>query len=135
MYDSLWTLTEMIDPLFHPPRWQMLHWIFLTVLWCSLGTEQPLKKSGWATGKSLMKISRKLSLSSFHFQSVSHSVMSDSLHSMDCSPTRLLCPWNSPGKNTGVDSYFLLQRLLLFQVHWARFHSCLFHSLSTLPTT
>ena len=22
---------------------------------------------------------------------------------MDCSPTKLLCPWNSPGKNTGVD--------------------------------
>ena len=21
---------------------------------------------------------------------------------MDCSPTRLLCPWNSPAKNTGV---------------------------------
>ena len=64
----------------------MLCWIFLTILWCSLGTEQSLKKSVWATGKSLMKISRKLFLSSFHFQSVSHSVMSDSLHSMDCSP-------------------------------------------------
>ena len=23
--------------------------------------------------------------------------------------TRLLCPWNSPGKNTGVGSHFLLQ--------------------------
>ena len=23
--------------------------------------------------------------------------------------TRLLCPWNSPGKNTGVDNHFLLQ--------------------------
>ena len=29
---------------------------------------------------------------------------------MDCSPpTRLLCPWNSPGKNTGVGSHSLLQ--------------------------
>ena len=28
---------------------------------------------------------------------------------MDCSP-RLLCPWNSPGKNTGVDCHSLLQR-------------------------
>ena len=27
---------------------------------------------------------------------------------MDCSPTRLLCPWNSPGWNTGVDSCSLL---------------------------
>ena len=24
-------------------------------------------------------------------------------------PTRVLCPWNSPGKNTGVSSYSLLQ--------------------------
>ena len=27
---------------------------------------------------------------------------------MDC-PTRLLSPWNSPGKNTGVSCHFLLQ--------------------------
>ena len=26
---------------------------------------------------------------------------------MDCSPTRLLCPWNSPGQNTGAGSHFL----------------------------
>ena len=25
-------------------------------------------------------------------------------------PTRLLCPWDSPGKNTGVGCHFLLQR-------------------------
>ena len=28
---------------------------------------------------------------------------------MDCSPPRLLCPWNSPGKNAGVGCHFLLQ--------------------------
>ena len=28
---------------------------------------------------------------------------------MDCSPPRLLSPWNSPGKNTGVGCHFLLQ--------------------------
>ena len=29
---------------------------------------------------------------------------------MDCSlPGRLLCPWDSPGKNTGVGCHFLLQ--------------------------
>ena len=26
-------------------------------------------------------------------------------------PTRLLCPWDSPGKNTGVGCHFLLQRI------------------------
>ena len=28
---------------------------------------------------------------------------------VDCSPPGLLYPWNSPGKNTGVGSHFLLQ--------------------------
>ena len=26
-----------------------------------------------------------------------------------CNPTRLSCPWDSPGKNTGVGCHFLLQ--------------------------
>ena len=26
-------------------------------------------------------------------------------------PTRFLCPWDFPGKNTGVGCYFLLQRI------------------------
>ena len=30
-------------------------------------------------------------------------------------PTRLLCPWDSPGKNNGVDSHSLLQGILLTQ--------------------
>ena len=37
---------------------------------------------------------------------VSHSVISDSLQ-----PTRLLCPRNSPGENTGVGNHALLQRI------------------------
>ena len=28
---------------------------------------------------------------------------------VDCKPTRLLRPWDSPGKNTGVGCHFLLQ--------------------------
>ena len=34
-----------------------------------------------------------------------HSVVSSSLQSHGLWPTRLLCPWNSPGKNTGVGSH------------------------------
>ena len=30
----------------------------------------------------------------------------------DGRPTRLLCPWDSPGKNTGVHCHFLLQGIL-----------------------
>ena len=33
---------------------------------------------------------------------------------MDCSPAGL-CPWDSPGKNTGVSSHFLLQGIFLTQ--------------------
>ena len=28
-------------------------------------------------------------------------------------PTKLLCPWDSPGKNTGVGCHALLQRIFL----------------------
>ena len=41
--------------------------------------------------------------------SVRRSVMSDSLRPHGLLPTRLLCPWNSPDKNTGVGCHSLLQ--------------------------
>ena len=41
--------------------------------------------------------------------------MSDSLGTHGLQPTRLLCPWNSPGKNTGVGSHFLLPRIFVTQ--------------------
>ena len=34
---------------------------------------------------------------------------------MDLKPTRLLCPWNSPGKNTGVGCHALLQEIFPIQ--------------------
>ena len=37
------------------------------------------------------------------------SVMSDSVRPQRWQPTRLPCPWDSPGKNTGVGGHFLLQ--------------------------
>ena len=36
-------------------------------------------------------------------------VMSDSVRPHGLQPTRLLHPWDSPGKNTGVGCHFLLQ--------------------------
>ena len=41
--------------------------------------------------------------------SVSLSVVSESLGPHGLQPTRLFCPWNSPGKNTGAGCHFLLQ--------------------------
>ena len=40
-----------------------------------------------------------------------HSVVSDSLWFCELKPTRLLCPWDFSGKNTGVGCHFLLQDL------------------------
>ena len=40
---------------------------------------------------------------------VSRSVVSDSLRPHGLQPTRLLCPWNSSSKNTGVSCHSLLQ--------------------------
>ena len=50
--------------------------------------------------------------------------MSDSLQHHGLWPARLLCPWDSPGKNTGVGCHFLpqgifpTQRLNPHLLHW-----------------
>ena len=53
--------------------------------------------------------------SSFISPSVAQTVskMSDSFQPHRLQPARLLCPWNSPGKNTGVGCHFLLQGIFL----------------------
>ena len=55
-------------------------------------------------------------LSNFHDHDVitymctsTHSVVSKSWKAYGLWPARLLCPWNSPGRNTGVGSHSLLQ--------------------------
>jgi len=61
---------------------------------------------------------------------VSRSVISDSLLPHGLQPTRLLCPWNFPGKNIGVGCPFLLQGIFqtqgsnpgLFHCRWTLYH-------------
>ena len=43
---------------------------------------------------------------------LSHTQSYLTLWPMDCSPPGSFCPQNSPGKNTGVGSHFLLQGIL-----------------------
>ena len=43
------------------------------------------------------------------------SIMSNSMQPYGLQPTRLLCPWDSPGKNTGVSCKVLLQGIFLTQ--------------------
>ena len=40
---------------------------------------------------------------------------SDSLRPRELQPARLLCPWDSPGRNTGVSCHALLQGIFLTQ--------------------
>ena len=42
-------------------------------------------------------------------------VMSNSLQPHGLQPDRLLCPWNFPGRNTGLGCHFLLQGIFLTQ--------------------
>jgi len=56
------------------------------------------------------------------------SVMSDFLE-----PTRLLCPWNFPGKNTGVSCHVLLQRIFPTQGWNLHLLSLLNWQVSSLP--
>ena len=64
---------------------------------------------------------------------VSCSVVSDCLRPHGVQPVRLLCPQDSPGKNTGVDCYFFLQGIFLIQgsnpglLHYRQILYCLSH--------
>ena len=46
---------------------------------------------------------------------LTHLVVSDSLRSHGLQPTRFLCPWDLPGKNTKVGCHSLLQGIFLTQ--------------------
>ena len=50
------------------------------------------------------------------------SVVLDSLQPQGLKPTRLLCPWDSPGKGTGGGCHFLLQGI--FPIWGSNLHLC-----------
>ena len=52
------------------------------------------------------------------------SVISDSLQPHGLQPTRLLCLWDSPGKNTGVSCHFLVQGIFATQGLLPRLQLC-----------
>ena len=64
---------------------------------------------------------------------LSRSVLSDSLQPRGLQPARSPCPWNPPGKNTGVGCHFLLQGMFLTQgsnpglLHCRQILYCLSH--------
>ena len=66
--------------------------------------------------------------------------MSDSLGIPGLWPTLLLCPWDFPGKNTGVGCHFLLQGIFptqglnLWLLHWSFLREAL-HTVSLITET
>ena len=73
----------------------------------------------------------------FKCENISCSVVSNSLWPHRLSPTRLLCPRNSPGNNSWVDSHSLLQGIFLTQgsnpslLHWRQIFYWLSHQGSS----
>ena len=62
-----------------------------------------------------------------------HSVVPDSLRPRGLYPAGLLCPWGSPGKNTGVGCHFPFQRIFLTQGLNPRLLHCQAGSLPDEP--
>ena len=77
----------------------------------------------------------------FTWKSKSRWFVLSSLQSHGLHPARLLCPWNSPGKNTGVGCHFLLQEIFLIQgmnlglLHCRQIHYRLSHQGSPFRFT
>ena len=58
-----------------------------------------------------------------YYAMLSHSVVSSSSWLHGVYPTRLLCPWDFPGKNTGVGFHFLLPWIFLTgELNWGLLH-------------
>ena len=86
----------------------------------------------------------------FYVRKGSRSVVSNSLQPHGLQPTRLLRPWNFPGKNTGVGCHFLLHgifptwglnphllhcRQILFPLnYWEVLHAQICHSSTCIAT-
>ena len=62
----------------------------------------------------------------------SHSVVSDSQWPHGLQPTRLLCPWDFPGKSTGVGCHCLLQ-FIKHSTPNSRLHNCTWNILQNWP--
>ena len=78
-------------------------------------------------------VSSRGSLASFCYAVLSHSVPSNSLRPHGLQPARILCPWDSPGKNTGVGCQFHLQGIFPTQGSNPGFLHCRLILLTTKP--
>ena len=89
------------------PIWILLFLFFLFS--CSVMSHSFVTPWTVASDSCVLGVSQNR-MSSLASESVNRSIVSDSLPPHELQPTRLLCPWNTPGKNTGVGDHFLLQK-------------------------
>ena len=68
----------------------------------------------WAAGEESVEL-RQDSWEILADGRASHSVVCDSVRPYGLQLTRLFCPWDAPGKDTGVGCHFLLQGIFLTQ--------------------
>ena len=106
--EGLGALIGPPTPTEQPPPWVLLVLCLSKALsgLSSLGLRAPaLKGNGISAQSSLTK----------QLQLFRDSVVVHSLRPHGLSPTRLLCPWDSPGKDTGVGCHLLLHGIFLTQ--------------------
>ena len=82
--------------------WKCLTWAWVSLLlsWGHVGLAWERKVMGWKV---------EFGSRAHECESFRCSVVSTSLQPCGLQPARLLCPWDSPGKNTGMGCHFLLQ--------------------------
>ena len=100
-----------LSPVLKFKKWLFSMWVYFYLLHWEL-CESFSMETVWKQVFSLECLLFGVEL--LEIESVSQSVVSNSLWPHRLQPTRLLCPWNSPGKNTGVGCHFLLQGIFLF---------------------
>ena len=88
---------------------KMLHFGFAFHLCQGPTQENKIKRSTYVLPHHTAVISTSVCMCACQVSSV----VSDTLRPHGLQPTRLLCPWDSPGKNTGVGCPALLQELNL----------------------
>ena len=92
--------------------WNLEGWYWWTCLQSTNGDADTRNKlvdtAGEGQGKMNWESSTETNFSEVKVKLLSRVQLCDP---MDCSPPRLLCPWDFPGKNAAVGCHFLLQEI------------------------
>ena len=104
-------LFDLVPQILWAPDWFFLYFFFFLFIQFGLFHWSVFNSLclSFATSSLLLSLSVCV-----HAQLLSHAWLCDPMNCMQ--PIRLLCPWDSPGKNTEVDCHFLLQRI--FPTQW-----------------